>query len=71
MKEKIVDINPDCMSEEDLTESADALMLLINYLDRKAIAVKARLNGNIDLAIQREKDCDEIYKKLPEIVKSW
>lgn len=69
--ECLVNINPDGMGLEDITKLCDDFIVLTDYLKCKTAAVRARTNGAIEHAIEYEKECDRIYKNLPESVKSW
>ena len=53
---------------EDLVHLATALSVLAAYTDCKAIAMRLRLRGEIDLAQRNEKRCDMLFDMLPS---SW
>jgi len=53
---------------EDLVHLATALSVLAAFVDCKAIAMRCRLRGEIDLAQRHEKRCDMLFDMLPS---SW
>jgi len=53
---------------EDLVQLATALSVLAAFVDCKAIAMRLRLRGEIDLAQRNEKRCDMLFDMLPS---SW
>lgn len=72
MKSLITDFNPDAINDRtELEDCAKALKELAFYCEVKAQAVQFRLNGEISKAIFKENNCNKIYSRLPEMVKSW
>ena len=54
------------IGENATTQDLSDIRRLRRYASSKALAMDARLDGNIDLAIRVEKFCDRLYEKLPE-----
>src|SRR5689334_22423641 len=46
-----------------------ATRILHKYATQKAYAMRARLNGNINTAINYERACESLYRQLPEFAK--
>lgn len=67
----LVDINPDAMGIHDLAQLTLGLGKLHRYCEHKHLAMGYRIKGVIGQAQFHENICDEIYKTLPESVKSW
>lgn len=73
-------MNPDAMTVQELVALAGALMaledhfegdeearvIMTQYLIFKAAAQVARMSGEIRTALENEKQCDRLYKELPE-----
>jgi len=64
-----INLNLDGLSPEELREVASVLASLRLYSLKKAEAMKARLAGNIQLALNIERYCGDIFMKLPEWAK--
>jgi len=58
--------NLDAMSREELKAHAETLRALLKYVHLKSLAITLRECGHIEEALTAEKECDAIYKKLPE-----
>lgn len=50
----------------ELLELAGTLRLLSAYANYKARAMAYRLEGRIEEALTWERECDSLYKQLPE-----
>jgi hypothetical protein len=60
--------NLDAMTAEELFELGSELHRLAGYADSKALAMRYRLAGKIELAQRQERRCEAIYNTLPP---SW
>ena len=60
--------NLDVAEPDELTEFASALLTLGTYADCKAIAMRCRLAGRIEVAQRHERRCEQLYQMLPP---SW
>jgi hypothetical protein len=54
---------------KELNELSNVFLFLSRFARHKASAVRARLNGRLNLAIENENICDSYYKSLPESVR--
>ena len=61
--------NLDCVSPEELLEYEGVFHLLANYCRLERMAMKERLLGNIDPALDYERVCQRIYLELPKEVR--
>ncbi len=61
----------DCVSndEEDVEALGDIFMVLSSYCRIKAVAMRNRKAGDIPLAMKQERLCDNLYKKLPSVLR--
>jgi hypothetical protein len=59
-------LNLDCMTIEDLAEIAEHLATLQNYARNKGRAMLLRAAGDVSRALVRERECEAIYKQLPD-----
>jgi hypothetical protein len=59
-------INLDGFDSADLQEIAKVLYMLGNYAQHKECGMRNRANGNITAAEYDERQCELIYKRLPE-----
>jgi hypothetical protein len=71
MKETL-DINLDAINDEkELKEIGKTYLLLAQYAQNKATAVRLRKEGNITVALAMEETCNNIYKLIPDNYKQW
>jgi hypothetical protein len=61
--------NLDCLPEGDYLPTKTALDLLADYCFNKRAAMNLRASGRIEQALAYERDCDQIYGRLPEWAK--
>ncbi len=54
-----------------IANNAEAPESIRMYATEKAIAMRARLDGDINTALQHEKNCDQIYDNLTEDERTW
>jgi hypothetical protein len=59
------DFNPDAADLSDVMEAGKLFGLLQSYCNSKALAMKHRAGGSLRWAKDAERDCDMIYKSLP------
>ena len=64
-----MEFNLDTMTPEELENTARVFDTLSAYSRMKARAMRNRLTGHIDEAMDKEQQCDKFYAKLPEWAK--
>lgn len=60
-----IEVNLDCLSDDDLAEVGSVLSRLHDYTVLKRRAMRQRLGGNVAAACENERECDRIYAALP------
>lgn len=63
----LIDFNPDVINDpEEAFRAADNFGLLATYCAHKGHAIRRRMVGDVQGALDQEAYCDKIYAQLPD-----